>query len=285
MATQIFRKTSADSISLWMGHKLHIIKWEPQTPNCLLFISHGACEHMGRYNLLAEYLAAEGILVFGHDHVGHGRSEGDRAHIEHYGQYVQDVIQTVEETKKQFPELPCYLMGHSMGGLIAGLTVVERQDLFKGLILSAALVEVDPNAAGWFIKTVSKVVAVLAPQLGIKKLNTDDISSVPEEVQAYVDDELIYHGSCKAKWATASLAAIAELREQIKRIHLPLLLIHGIDDKIVPISGSEFIASNVSSPHLRFERFDGNRHEVFHDTEQTRAREVIKEWIFMSHKF
>ena len=46
--------------------------------------------------------------------VGHGRSEGDRAHIEHYGQYVQDVIQTIEETKKQFPELPCYLMGHSM---------------------------------------------------------------------------------------------------------------------------------------------------------------------------
>ena len=73
------------------------------------------------------------------------------------------------------------------------------------------------------------------------------------QVQAYVDDELIYHGGCKAKWATASIAAIAELREQIKKIQLPLLLIHGIDDKLVPISGSEFIASNVSSPHLRFE--------------------------------
>lgn len=274
-----FQKNSASGKSLWNGQALHITLWEPTDPVGLLFISHGVCEHMGRYEALAEALAAEKILVFGHDHVGHGKSEGDRAHIEDYGHYVQDVIRTIEETKSRFPTLPCYLMGHSMGGLIAALAAIEKQDWFKGLILSSALVEIDPKSAGWFIQTVAKVVAVIVPQAGIKKVNNDFISSVPEEVQTYMEDELIYHGACKAKWATSSIVGIEKIREQISRIELPLLLIHGTEDNMVPISGSEFIAANVKSSLVKFEKFDGCRHEVLHDKDKDRAIAVIREWI------
>ncbi len=278
MATIV--KNSAAAKSLWNGQTLHISLWEPaRDPTSLLFISHGVCEHMGRYDALATALAEEGILVFGHDHVGHGKSEGDRAHIEDYGQYVQDVIQTIQQTKTRFPDLPCYLMGHSMGGLIAGLTAIEKQDWFKGLILSAALCEIDPKVASWFIQTLAKVVAFVTPQLGMKKLNLDDISSIPEEVKIYAEDELVYHGAMKAKWASASIAATAKLRDEISKIQLPLLIIHGTNDNLVPITSSEFIAANVTSTNVRFEKFDSCRHEVFHDKDRDKAIAAIKDWI------
>ncbi len=271
------QKKSVLRKSAWKGQALHVTLWEPATsPTALLYLSHGVGEHMGRYDALASSLAAEGILVFGHDHVGHGQSEGDRVHIECYEQYVQDIIQTIEETKSQFATLPCYLMGHSMGGLIAGLVAIERQDWFKGLILSAPAVEI---AASWFIQTVSKVVAFVAPQFGVKSIATDAISTIPEEVQAYVEDDRVYHGALKAKWASATLAAIAMFKEQVSRIELPLLLIHGTEDTLVPFSASEFVAANVTSQQIRFEKFDGSRHEVFHDKDQERAIATVKEWI------
>jgi len=69
--------------------------------------------------------------------VGHGRSEGDRVHVETFNTYTADVIQHVERKKEEYPDVPCLLMGHSMGGLIASHVAVQRQDLFRGLVLSS----------------------------------------------------------------------------------------------------------------------------------------------------
>ncbi len=271
------QKKSVLRKSAWKGQALHVTLWEPATsPTALLYLCHGVCEHMGRYDALASSLAAEGILVFGHDHVGHGQSEGDRVHIERYEQYVQDVIQTIEETKSRFATLPCYLMGHSMGGLIAGLVAIERQDWFKGLILSAPFVETE---VGWFFQKASKVIAFAAPQLGVKSIPTDTMSSILEVVQTFVEDDLVYHGAIKSKWCSASFAAIAMFKEQVSRIELPLLLIHGTEDTLVPISASEFVAANATSQQIRFEKLDGSRHDVFHDKDKERAIATVKEWI------
>ncbi len=162
------QKKSVLRKSAWKGQALHVTLWEPATaPTALLYLSHGVCGHMGRYDALASSLAAEGILVFGHDHVGHGQSERDRVHIECYEQYVQDVIQTIEETKSRFASVSlCYLMGHSMDGLIVGLTAIERQDWFN------------PT---WYIKSSSADAAIG--------------TTIPEEAQACIEDDLVYHRS------------------------------------------------------------------------------------------
>ncbi len=275
------QKKSVLRKSAWKGQALHVTLWEPATsPTALLYLSHGVCGHMGRYDALASSLAAVGILVFGHDHVGHGQSEGDRVHIECYEQYVQDVIQTIEETKSRFATLPCYLMGNCMGGLIVGLTAIERQDWFKGLILIAPAVETKMDS--WFFRTAAKVIAFVAPQLplGIKSSSADAISTtIPEEAQACIEDDLVYHGVIKAKWGSATLEAIAMFKEQVSRIELPLLLIHGTEDTIIPLSASAFVAANVTSQQIRFEKFVGSRHDVFHDKDQERAIATVKEWI------
>ena len=83
------------------------------------------------------------------------------------------------------------------------------------------------------------------------------------QVQAYIDDPLNYHGSMKAGWGCASIKAISNFRPQVKDIQLPLLVIHGTDDHLVPISASEFIASTVSSSGVRYEVCCSSQHHDY----------------------
>jgi alpha-beta hydrolase superfamily lysophospholipase len=102
-------------VSVFGGYRLHPTVWKPTEPaKALIFVCHGVGEYMGRYEELGSHLSQNGLLMFGHDHVGHGRSEGDRVYVEDIDAYVQDVIHHVELMKNDYPHLPCILMGHSM---------------------------------------------------------------------------------------------------------------------------------------------------------------------------
>lgn len=267
-------------LSVFGRHKLHPSVWKPtEAAKGLVYVCHGVGEHMGRYEELASHLAQNGIIAFGHDHVGHGQSEGDRVHVEDVDTYVQDVIHHVELMKNEYPHLPCILMGHSMGGLVASHTAIQRSDLFASLILSGMAAEFDAKFSIWIVKKVFQWLSHVAPQLGVRYIDTNDISSIPEEVERYVNDPLIWHGGMKARWGVAMVSSITLLRESVATISLPLLLIHGSEDHLVPISSSHFINDNVSSQEKKFEVFEGSRHEVLHDKEQERARELIKDWV------
>ena len=68
-----------------------------------------------------------------------------------------------------------------------------------------------------------------------------------------MDDPLIYHGALKAKWGSEALSAIKDIREKVSEIVLPLLIYHGCDDHLVPLSASEFVFAAVSSSNKTFE--------------------------------
>jgi hypothetical protein len=119
----------------------------------------------------------------------------------------------------------------------------------------------------------------VVPQLGVKSIDINDISSIPEEVERYANDPLVWHGPLKARWVAAMLTSIDLFRENVERITLPLLLIHGREDQLVPITASHFINDNAASQEKRFEVFEDSRHETLHDKDQERAKELIKDWV------
>lgn len=97
----------------------------PPSPRAMLQISHGMCEYFLRYEGFAEYLAEQGILVFGHDHLGHGNTasspeelgftvSGGGADV-----LLHDVRRVAEHMRGRYPDLPVILFGHSMGSFIA----------------------------------------------------------------------------------------------------------------------------------------------------------------------
>eukprot|EP00731_Ephydatia_muelleri_P001909 Em0001g1909a len=275
--------SSDHRISVWNGYQLAVTKWRPQSsPKVLLCISHGVGEHMGRYDKLGKYLAEKGVLVYGHDHVGHGNSQGDRVYVNSFNTYVQDTVRHIEDMNKQHPEVPSMLLGHSMGGLVATLVVEQNQSLVSALLLSSPGLDTDPAFGSFTYTVLQMVIAVIKRVLPQKELLTLDpnfISTIPEEVQMYVEDPLVWHGGMKAGWIYEFGLALTEARANIRSITLPLFLMHGDGDRLVPISASEFIRANIGSQDKQYEVFADNYHEILHDKDQDRAMQLIADWI------
>jgi len=127
-----------ESLSSKRGDTLAGHYWYPPAGHhirALVFLSHGFSEHLGLYGDVGQFLSDKGFLAFGHDHVGHGSSEGRRVYIESVEQYVEDVLSHCATIQEQHPLLPLFLVGHSMGGMVALRCVIRSPGLFQGMIL------------------------------------------------------------------------------------------------------------------------------------------------------
>ena len=126
------------------GTKITGVSWLPKTePLALVYISHGYGEHMGYYHPLGEALANAGLAAFGHDHEGHGISGGERVNIENFQHFVDDLFQDCQSKKQdhQNKNLPMFVFGHSMGGLITLMLVLQKPNYFRGMVLSGPLIQ------------------------------------------------------------------------------------------------------------------------------------------------
>ncbi|MFX1451268.1 MAG: alpha/beta fold hydrolase, partial [Promethearchaeota archaeon] len=101
------------------GLKIYYQCWLPDKPKAIVHIVHGFAEHSGRYLNVVNELIPLNYAVYANDHRGHGRSEGVRNHVDSFDQYVEDEKLLYDIIKKQHPNLPVFMLGHSMGSIIA----------------------------------------------------------------------------------------------------------------------------------------------------------------------
>lgn len=123
-------------------HKLHVVVWQPAgAPKAALQLSHGMVEFIERYEGLAQYLNEQGIVVIGNDHLGHGHTAGNDEDLgyfcsEHMSETVVKDLHTVTEyAKKEYPGIPYFLLGHSMGSFMARRYIMTYGDELTGAIL------------------------------------------------------------------------------------------------------------------------------------------------------
>ncbi|XP_073087252.1 monoglyceride lipase isoform X5 [Manis javanica] len=159
------------------GQYLFCRYWKPtSTPKALIFVSHGAGEHCGRYDDLAQMLVGLELLVFAHDHVGHGQSEGERMVVSDFHVFIRDVLQHVDIMQKDYPGLPVFLLGHSMGGAITILTAAERPGHFSGMVLISPLVLANPESATTFKVFAAKILNFVLPNLSLGPIDSSVLS-------------------------------------------------------------------------------------------------------------
>ncbi len=241
--------------------------WPVDDPAGQVVVAHGFAEHGGRYAHVAAALNALSLSVWAPDHRGHGQSQGERANIESVWAAVADLDRFVDLVRSQAPEGPLFLVGHSMGGLIAAAYAEEHQHRLAGLILSGALVHVAPEM-------VALAEAEEIPDLGL----ADAVSRDPAVVQAYKDDPEVYLGPPPRGFLRAA-GQVEEVRQRFGDLRLPLLAMHGSADLLVSPQALRDLVAGVSSEDLTAVLWPGLWHEIFNEPEKDRVISTMSGWI------
>jgi alpha-beta hydrolase superfamily lysophospholipase len=261
------------------GLPLYYQAWRPDAPpRASLIIVHGLSEHSDRYMNLVNALVPEGIAVYAFDHRGHGRSTKNLvAHVNDWSEYRGDVRAFVELVTEQENKIPLFILGHSMGGLITANYVLHHPQGLSGVILSAPPLG-DVGVPLW-LRLLGRLVSVVKPDAVFKSgLELSGISRDSDVIEAYNNDPLI-HGKITARWSVEFFKAIEWTRDHAVEFPLPLLIIHGDADQLVPIAGSRAFFDKIQQGDKSYITYEGGYHESLNDIHYEQVVADIKNWL------
>jgi len=252
--------------------------WLPEgEPRAVLLVAHGLAEHSGRYMNVVNHFVPLGYAVYGIDHLGHGKSGGERVYVERFQDYTKTLKKYFDMIREWQPEKPIFLIGHSMGGLISAAYLLEYQDELSGAVLSGPALKVpDISQATIFI---GKLLSSIIPKVGLIQLESEGVSRDPAVVNAYVNDPLVYTGKITARLGAELLKAGQYVLESASKIRLPILIMQGGDDKLVDPSGAQLLYDLVSSEDKTIKVYHGFYHEVFNEPEHAQVLNDVETWI------
>lgn len=251
--------------------RIHHHVWLPEgeVRSAVLFL-HGYAEHLGLYDAFARRLNAEGHAVHAIDEVGHGRSDGERGVIESWDVLVEDARRLAEIVARQHPGVPLVLAGHSGGALAAFLLAARHPDLATAAVLSAGpllpLEWADAEVTG-----ESDEAMELDP--------TAMLSTHPDYVHALLHDPLTYKGAIRQETVRALVASWPEVEQTLGdgRPEIPVLLLSGEEDPVVPVEVTRSVGSRL--PHAEVRTFPGDLHDVLNEHDRDHVHDVVASWL------
>ena len=279
--------------------------YRPQHPKASVFIIHGMEEHKERYVPFAQYLCDHDIGVLIYDLPGHGdipkEDMGWFGEKDGYRNLIHSAVDAATETKKAFPDVPLFCLGHSMGSMIARNFLQKYSDLIDGMILSGAPCYQPGAAAG---KALVKVIALQKGKKGHSKLlddmstgsfnksvenprtEADWLSYDTDNVDAYLADE-----KCGVPFTVQGYGDLFELvirmhdsaAYRVSKPDLPIVILTGEDD---PCTGgvkgvSDSLNTLVRAGYINVEAhaYPHMRHEILNETEKMTVWQDITDWI------
>lgn len=251
----------------------------------IIVIVHGLAEHLGRFNEVTEALNEAGYITYRIDHKGHGRTgvrNGDAGIVDNFNEYYEDLDLLVDMAISDYPDLPIYMFGHSMGGLITSMYGVTYTDKLDGQILSSA-------ATGPYY---------LSPSFGAEadfysKFGGNPLFMIPNSLTStvcrypaiqnyyYVDPLRLTEFSAQLYWQTFA-GGSKYLADKIAsdQYTYPVLIVHGTDDRIVAKEYSENLYTNIDSTDKTIKLYEGLFHESLNErNEKTEVMTDIIEWL------
>ena len=243
----------------------------------MVVLAHGASEHGSRYAWVGGRLAERGFALYAGDHRGHGRSDGSRALIDRMDNAVADLDRVVDVAVERHGGQAPFMLGHSMGGAVALSYALAHQDRLRGLILSAPLAVLE--AASPLTRLAGRVLSAVVPKLGVYEIDSTAVSRDPAVVRDYDADPLNYHGRLPARTVAELSAAIDSFPDRLGDLTLPLLTMHGTDDRLVPPRASELVIERGGSADKSIIRYDGLYHELLNEPERERVLDDIVGWM------
>ncbi len=264
------------------GPSLYYQSWTPPDHcTAVLLIAHGLAEHSGRYEHFAAFFVARGYAVFALDHIGHGKSDGDRCHIRRFSEYTDGISLLLDRAREKYPETPVILIGHSMGGLIATRFLIEHQAEFAGCVLSGAAiqpaVELSPIQ-----RLTMKFFSRVLPKLRVLQLDASEVSRDQAVIDRYRKDPLVFTGKVTARLAQQLISTMTWIEDRLVAIELPMLILHGSADGLTSPEGSKMLHQKISSRNKKLTIYEGLYHEIYNEPEQDKVMTDVADWLAVS---
>ncbi len=252
--------------------------WRVANPRATVVIAHGVNEHLGRYGGVVEALTGAGFAVVGHDHRGHGRSDGRRGHVDDFDDYARNLVALVERERGLAPDDRVICLGHSMGGLIAAQAALMAQDRLAALVLSAPALAIGHGMPVWQ-RRVFLLVARFFGHLPTPAGKPGGLSRDPAIEEAFGLDPLNNLERTRLRLARQIALAGEDARARAGELRLPLLVMHGTADPITDPAGSEAFVARAASTDKKFKRWPDNRHEIFNDLDKAEVLAYLVGWL------
>jgi len=262
------------------GLKLHSVKWLPKTdPKAVIIIVHGIAEHIGRYEHVAQVFVDAGFAVYGYDHRTHGKSAGEpRTYFTSFDVPVADLTQFVELVQKENPNKKVFMYGHSMGSLISNLYALKHQDKLAGWISSGSPLAADTSVPAPVLMILTALSKVF-PTLRLVKIPPTDLTHDVNIVNAYITDPLVDAQPTRLGMASGIIGNGKSVISQLGNLRLPILLLHGGEDKVCPPAASPLIYEKAGSKDKTLKVYEGLYHEIHNETQFGRIMSDVIEWI------
>ena len=266
---------STDGVKIFYRH------YPAESERARMVIAHGLGEHSGRYGNVVERMLPKGISVWVPDHRGHGQSEGKRGHVLNFVQYLSDLRLSVELAGGDRPEgMKCFLLGHSMGGLIALYFAQQFPGLIDGVIASSPalgmVIEV-PSAK----KVLGSFMSTIWPEMTMgNDLDAGKVSHDPKIVRAYETDPLV-HDRVSARFFTEFIAAMETVHAQASSLKGPTLLQVAGDDLLVNARSSVQFFEKLDIEDKTLHVYEGGYHEIYNEEDDLRSRVLkdLEDWL------
>lgn len=264
------------------GTELLLRTWQPDPESFpeatgSLLLVHGLAEHCGRYQHVAELLCGLGLRVRAYDQRGHGASGGPRMVAEHPDVFVEDLTEIHDAAVSQWKELP-FLVGHSMGGLVAARFATARLRPVRALVLSSPALALKLSAP---MLTLHRLLLTLAPRLRVPNpIDARFLSHDAAVVARYRADPLV-QGTISAGVLETFLHGMAQAQADAMLLEAPTLMLVAGQDRIVDPAGSRRFCDSAPRDLCEGRWFESGYHELFNEAQPLRGEvfTVLADWL------
>ena len=259
------------------GLKIFTRSWQPAgKTRGVVVIVPGFNSHSGQYLWVGEQFAAKGLAAYAIDLRGRGRSEGERWYVEKMEDYTDDVATLVRTAKSENPDVPVFVLGHSAGGVVSCVYALDHQAEIDGLICESFAYDLPVPG---FILSLLKGFDHIAPHAHVYTLKNENFSRDPGVVESMNNDPLIKGESEPTQTAKVMIDASRRLNREFPLIKLPVLILHGTEDKATNPSGSQLFYDNAGSTDKTLKLYEGHYHDLLNDVDKEIVMADINDWI------
>jgi alpha-beta hydrolase superfamily lysophospholipase len=238
---------------------------------------HGLGDHSGLYPTLASHFPSRGIAVYAFDMRGNGRSSGQRAYLGGWHEYRGDLQAFLARVREWEPDRPVFVLGNSLGGLVVLEYALHYPAGVDGVIAAApplGEVGVPP-----LLMALGRVMSRIWPRFSLEVgMDLSGLARDPKVVETILTDTL-FHRRGTARLSTEVTAAITRVQAGAPSFSVPLLILHGSADRMVPPDGSRRFFSRVRYPDREFREYPEAYHCLFADLNHTKVLQDLEQWI------